>query len=370
MIESGTASKLSAVGAQQVNTLEWRPASATQPEALLLINQLLLPHHFEMVVCQTYQEVGEAIRQMQVRGAPAIGVSAGYAMALAARRSTATAPARLLEELDTALQFLAATRPTAVNLAWALRRSQAKAVELAAAGAGVDEIGQHLLDLAIHLHEADVTANRQMGQYGATLIKDGDNVLTHCNAGALATAGYGTALGVIRAAHEAGKHIHVWVDETRPYLQGARLTAWELQQEGIPLTLITDNMAGHLMQRGKVQFIVTGADRIAANGDTANKIGTYTLAVLAHEHNLPFYIAAPLSTIDTSLPDGSAIPIEERSADEVTFIGGKRIAPEGVEAAHPAFDVTPARYIQGIITERGIARPPYFDSIKALFNEN
>jgi methylthioribose-1-phosphate isomerase len=352
---------------QNVNTLEWRPATAQQAEALLLIDQLLLPHHFEMVECYTYQQVGEAIRTMQVRGAPAIGVTAAYGMALAARRSTANSPARLLEELDTAAQFLNATRPTAVNLVWALRRSQAKAVELAAAGESVEHIAAQMLELAIHTHEADIAANKQMGAYGAELIKDGDNVLTHCNAGALATAGYGTAVGVIRAAHEAGKRIHVWVDETRPYLQGARLTSWEIQQLGIPLTLITDNMAGHLMQRGKVQFIVTGADRIAANGDTANKIGTYSVAVLARENNIPFYIAAPLSTIDLHIPDGAAIPIEERSADEVTIIGGKRVAPEGVNAAHPAFDVTPARYIHGIITERGIARPPFTSSIAALF---
>ncbi len=354
--------------AQTVNTLEWRAATPSQSEALLLINQLLLPHHFELVVCQTYQEVGEAIRRMQIRGAPAIGVAAAYGLALAARRSQASNTVRLLEELDTAARFLSATRPTAINLGWALRLGQSKAVELAASDETVGRIGEQLLELAIHLHQADVAANRQMGQYGAALIKDGDNVLTHCNAGALATAGYGTALGVIRAAHEAGKRIHVWVDETRPYLQGARLTAWELQQLGIPLTLITDSMAGHFMQRGQVQMVVTGADRVAANGDTANKIGTYSLAVLARENDIPFYIAAPLSTIDLSVPDGAAIPIEERSAAEVTMLGGKLIAPEGVHAAHPAFDVTPARYIKGIITERGIARPPFSSSLLALFD--
>lgn len=362
------------VNPSRVNTLEWRPASADQSEAdqseaLLLINQLLLPHRFEMVACHTYQEVGEAIRQMVVRGAPAIGVTAAYGMALAARRSRASDGASLLEELTEAARFLGATRPTAVNLAWALGRSHARAAELVADGASVAEIGGRLLDYAIETHEADVAANRAMGAWGATLIQPGDNVLTHCNAGALATAGYGTAVGVIRAAHEAGKPIHVWVDETRPFLQGARLTAWELQQEGIPCTLITDNMAGHFMQRGKVQFVVTGADRIAANGDAANKIGTYTLAVLAKENGIPFYIAAPLSTIDLSLPEGGAIPIEERSAEEVTTLGGQRIAPEGITAAHPAFDVTPARYIHGIITERGIARPPFTSSLLALFKE-
>lgn len=290
-------------------------------------------------------------------------------MALAARRSQATRVDELLDDLEQAARYLGATRPTAVNLGWALKRCQERAAQLAQSGASVTEIGDQLLQLAIQIHQNDVEANRRMGEFGAELIKDGYNVLTHCNAGGLATAGYGTAIGVIRAAHEAGKQIHVWVDETRPYLQGARLTAWELQQLQIPLTLITDNMAGHLMQRNKVQFIVTGADRIAANGDAANKIGTYSLAVLAREHNIPFYIAAPLSTIDMTIPDGSAIPIEERSADEVTVIGGKRVAPEGVLAAHPAFDVTPARYIHGIITERGIARPPFSSSLSALFRE-
>ncbi len=307
---------------------------------------------------------------MKIRGAPAIGVAAAYGIALAALESQATTTEQLLDELQTARHFLNATRPTAVNLAWALNRTLKAAQEWAGQGDSVPTIAAKLLQLALSMHEEDVAANRAMGAFGAALIKDGDNVLTHCNAGALATAGYGTAVGVIRAAHEAGKQIHVWVDETRPYLQGARLTAWELQQLGIPLTLITDSMAGHVMQRGKVQFVVTGADRIAANGDSANKIGTYSLAVLAKENNIPFYIAAPLSTIDISLPDGEAIPIEERSTEEVTFIGGKRISPEGVNAAHFAFDVTPARYIHGIITERGIARPPFEQSIPALFSAN
>jgi methylthioribose-1-phosphate isomerase len=352
-----------------VNTLEWYTNNHGRGE-LMLIDQLLLPHHFEMVPCRNYEEVGEAIRTMKVRGAPAIGVTAAYGMALAALESVASDSERLLAELQEAGNFLNATRPTAVNLAWAVSRSLAAAQEWAKQGDSTTDIANKLLDLAKKIHEDDVAANRAMGTFGATLIKDGDNVLTHCNAGALATAGYGTAVGVIRAAHEAGKRIHVWVDETRPYLQGARLTAWELQQLGIPLTLITDNMAGHLMSRGKVQFIVTGADRIAANGDTANKIGTYSLSVLAKENNIPFYIAAPLSTIDLTIPGGEAIPIEERSTDEVTIIGGRRIAPEGVRAAHPAFDVTPARYIHGIITERGIARPPYQESIRALFSIN
>jgi methylthioribose-1-phosphate isomerase len=354
--------------ANNVNTLEWQ--AEPSGGALLLIDQTLLPHHFEMVKCQTYREVGEAIRSMKIRGAPAIGVAAAYGMALAALKSEARDSNQQLAELKEASDFLNATRPTAVNLAWALRKSMAAAEDWAGQGADPATIAANLLELAKQLHEEDVTANRAMGAYGATLIKDGDNVLTHCNAGALATAGYGTAVGVIRAAHEAGKQIHVWVDETRPYLQGARLTAWEFQQLGIPLTLITDNMAGHLMHTGRVQFVVTGADRITANGDAANKIGTYSLAVLAKENNIPFYIAAPLSTIDLSLPSGDAIPIEERSTDEVVVIGGKRIAPEGIKAAHPAFDVTPARYIHGIITERGIARPPFEQSLPALFSSD
>lgn len=354
------------VQTHSVNTLEWNP-EASEGGSLLLIDQLQLPHHFEMVECRTYQEVGEAIRSMKVRGAPAIGIAAAYGMALAALKSSATNPSQLLVELEEAAKFLNATRPTAVNLAWAINRVMTQARQWVADGEDVPHIAAKLLMLAKDMHEEDIALNRTMGAFGAALIKDGDNVLTHCNAGALATGGYGTAVGVIRAAHEAGKNIHVWVDETRPYLQGARLTAWEMQQLGIPMTLITDNMAGHLMHRGKVQFVVTGADRITANGDTANKIGTYSLAVLAKENNVPFYVAAPLSTVDLSLASGEAIPIEERSTEEVVLIGGKRIAPEGVRAAHPAFDVTPARYIHGIITERGIARPPFEQSLPALF---
>jgi methylthioribose-1-phosphate isomerase len=356
-------------GSEPFNTLEWRPAAGEQPEALLLLDQLLLPHKIVMVACLDYQAVGRAISTMQVRGAPALGVAGAYGMALAARHSAATQPAELLADLAVAGKYLYETRPTAVNLGWAINRSQQLAARLAAEGRDVKAIGAELLALAKQIHADDIRINRQMGAYGAELIPNGANVLTHCNTGALATAGYGTALGVIRAAYESGKKLHVWVDETRPYLQGARLTAWELQQLGIPYTLITDSMAGHFMQRGQVQFIVTGADRIAANGDTANKIGTYSLAVLAQAHALPFYIAAPLSTVDLNIPDGSYIPIEQRSTAEVTTIGGTRMAPEGARAAHPAFDVTPARLIHGIITERGIARPPFAGSIKALFEE-
>ncbi len=349
------------------NTLEWRPASGEQPEALLLLDQLLLPHKIVMIACPDYQAVGRAISTMQVRGAPALGVAGAYGMALAARKSGAATPQELLAELALAGKHLFETRPTAVNLGWAINRSQQLAGRLAAEGRSVPEIGDALLDLAQQIHAEDIKINRRMGAFGAEVVPEGGNVLTHCNTGSLATAGFGTALGVIRAAHEAGKKIHVWVGETRPYLQGARLTAWELQQLNIPYTLITDNMAGHLMQRGRVQFVITGADRIAANGDTANKIGTYSLAVLAQAHNIPFYIAAPLSTVDLTIPDGSYIPIEERNVAEVTTFGGVRIAPEGAHALHPAFDVTPSRLIAGIITERGIARPPFESSIKALF---
>lgn len=349
------------------HTLEWRPGRGEQPEALLLLDQLLLPHKEVMIACPDYEAVGRAIKKMQVRGAPALGVTGAYGMALAARRSGATQPQELLSDLAVAGQYLFETRPTAVNLGWAINRSQALAARLAVEGRSVTEIGDALLEFAIQTHADDIAINRRMGAWGKEVIPAGSNVLTHCNTGTLATAGYGTAMGVIRAAHEAGKNVHVWVDETRPYLQGARLTAWELQQLEIPYTLVTDNMAAHLMQRGQVQVVITGADRIAANGDTANKIGTYGLAVLAQAHDIPFYIAAPLSTVDRAIPDGSHIPIEERSAAEVTSFAGVRVAPEGAHAIHPAFDVTPARLIAGIITERGIARLPFQSSIKALF---
>lgn len=349
---------------KQIYTVEWRNSD----HALLLIDQILLPHQYEFVVCHSYNEAGEAIRSMKVRGAPAIGVTAAYAMVLAALEFEILSPSAFLEKLEEAANWLSQTRPTAVNLSWAVHKCLKLAQTLSVKGLDNSEISQEILILAKKIHADDIAGNRAMGAFGATLIKDGDNILTHCNAGALATAGYGTAVGVITAAHEAGKNIHVWVDETRPFLQGARLTAWELQQLGIPHTLITDNMSGHLMQRGKVQFVVTGADRIAANGDAANKIGTYMVAVLAKENNVPFYIAAPLSTIDLNIASGAEIPIEERSPDEVTSVGGKRIAPEGVKAAHFAFDVTPARYIRGIITERGIAYPPFEQSIKQLFS--
>jgi methylthioribose-1-phosphate isomerase len=331
--------------------------------AVRLLDQTRLPSQLVIRECRTAAELAEAIRTMQVRGAPAIGIAAAYALALGAREYPGADPAGFRTHLEQVAAVVRATRPTAVNLFWAVAR--ALAVADAALAQGVPAARAALLAFAERLREQDVALNRQMGAHGAVLIPDGARVLTHCNAGALATGGYGTALGVIRAAVEAGKRVHVWVDETRPFLQGARLTAWELQADGIPLTLITDNMAGHFMARGEVDLVVVGADRIAANGDVANKIGTYTLAVLAHAHGIPFYVAAPLSTVDLSLPDGTTIPIEERAPSEVTHLAGQRIAPEGVAAANPAFDVTPARYVTAIITECGVLRPPYEAALRA-----
>lgn len=311
---------------------------------LSLLDQRLLPREEKWIDCRTASEVAEAIRTMIVRGAPAIGVSAAYGMAMAARQG---------EDLVTTAAMLKSARPTAVNLAWAVDRMF---------DAGGDTA------LAERIHRDDVEANRRMGRYGAELLGERATVLTHCNAGALATAGYGTALGVIRAAVEAGKRIAVFADETRPYLQGARLTAWELQRDDIDTTLITDNMSGHFFQQGAFDAVIVGADRIAANGDTANKIGTYTLAVLAHAHGVPFYVAAPVSTIDPHCPNGAAIPIEERSAQEVVEVFGARVAPEGIAVRHPAFDVTPARLITAIICEQGVLRAPYEEAIRRVCN--
>jgi methylthioribose-1-phosphate isomerase len=330
--------------------------------ALKLVDQTRLPRETVTVTCRTPEEVAHAIRSMQVRGAPAIGVSAAYGLALAALADTSSDAAGFVAVLEKAARLLGQTRPTAVNLRWALERVLARARQVADHD-GVASAKRAVLELANEMADEDVAVNRSIGSYGLDLVPTGASVLTHCNAGALATVDYGTALGVVRAAHEAGRGIHVYVDETRPFLQGARLTAWELQQLGVAMTLITDNMAGHFMSRGKVDLIVVGADRIAANGDVANKIGTYTLAVLARENGVPFYVAAPLSTVDLSLQSGADIPIEERSSHEVTSVGGLAIAPEGVAAAHPAFDVTPARYISAIITERGVLRPPYSESL-------
>lgn len=312
-------------------------------DKLHLLDQRRLPREVTYVECGNAQEVATAIREMVVRGAPAIGVAAAFGLALEATNGG---------DIASAAALLRSARPTAVNLMWAVDRM------LAAHAAGAD-----LSREAQEMFDEDVAANRRIGRYGAELLGGRSTVLTHCNAGALATAGYGTALGVVRAAVEAGKTIAVFADETRPYLQGARLTAWELQQDGIDVTLITDNMSGHFFQQGTFDAVIVGADRIAANGDAANKIGTYTVAVLATAHGVPFYVAAPVSTIDPATPDGSAIPIEERSAAEVTEIGGTQVAPAGVKVRHPAFDVTPARLISAIITDQGVLRPPYSDSI-------
>ncbi|MBI4494489.1 MAG: S-methyl-5-thioribose-1-phosphate isomerase [Chloroflexi bacterium] len=338
-----------------------------QDDRLRLIDQTRLPHEVAYLDCRTAAEVAEAIASMRVRGAPAIGVAAAYGMALGAREAAQVLggqadPERLAAALRTVAERLRRTRPTAVNLFWALERCLEVVGRASALGpAGVAE---ELRRLADQMAEADVRANQQMGQHGAALLPPRTNVLTHCNTGALATVGYGTALGVIRAAVEAGKRVHVFVDETRPFLQGARLTAWELQRLGIPMTLITDSMAGYFMARGQVDLVLVGADRIARNGDVANKIGTYTLAVLCRAHQLPCYVVAPTSTVDFELASGADIPIEQRNPEEVTHLNGQRIAPAGVQAAHPAFDVTPARLVSAIVTEAGVCRPPFELSLR------
>ncbi len=326
-------------------------------DRLLLLDQRRLPTEEVYVECRTWPEVAEAIRSLTVRGAPAIGVTAAFGVALAARASRATTVDALLAEVDAAIDGLAATRPTAVNLFWALERIRRHA--RAHRHLSVPALQASLLAEAEAVLEEDIAGNRRLGAFGAALVPPGARILTHCNAGGLATAGYGTALGVIRGAVEAGKQPFVWVDETRPVLQGARLTAWELAKEGVPHTVIADVAAGALMARGEVDLVVVGADRIAANGDTANKIGTYGLAVLARAHGLPFYVAAPFSTIDPSIPDGRAIPIEERDAREVQELAGRRIVPAASPARNPAFDVTPAALVTAIVTERGVFRSPY-----------
>jgi methylthioribose-1-phosphate isomerase len=341
-----------------LKTLEWTDAG------VLFLDQTKLPTEETYVTCRTYQEVADAIRTMIVRGAPAIGVAAGMGVALGARDAQAGNVAELRPQFEKICDVIAATRPTAVNLFWAVRRMRERFE--ACASVPVAQLKQTLIAEAQKMYVEDIATNQAMGRHGATVMPDAGGVLTHCNAGALATCGYGTALGVIRAAVEAGKQIRVFADETRPFLQGARLTAWELVKDGIPTTLISDNMAGAMMRMGKIKAVVVGADRIAANGDVANKIGTYSVAVLAREHGIPFYVAAPFSTVDLDTMDGSGIPIEQRAADEVTYFAGKRIAPEGVQVENPAFDVTPAKYVTGIITERGIARAPYTESLRKL----
>ena len=341
-----------------VKTLEWTEAGVR------FIDQTRLPTEEIYVTCRDYREVATAIRDMIVRGAPAIGVSAAMGVALGVRDSKANNIAELRPEFDEICNTLASTRPTAVNLFWAIQRMRDRFEDLASEP--LQTIKRELIEEAQRMYLADIAACKMMGRNGAVLMPSTGGVLTHCNAGALATCGYGSALGVIRAAVEAGKKIHVFADETRPFLQGSRLTAWELTKDGIPTTVISDNMAGAMMKQGKIGAVVVGADRIAANGDVANKIGTYTVAVLAKEHGIPFYVAAPWSTVDLATPTGDSIPIEQRSAREVTHMAGKQLTPEGVSIENPAFDVTPHRYVAAIITERGIAKAPYSESLREL----
>lgn len=344
-----------------MKTVEWADGRVR------MIDQTLLPGTEKFIELDTIPEVAEAIKVMRVRGAPAIGVTAALGLALAAVSSAATTTDELLRHVREAAAVLGATRPTAVNLFWGINRMLA--VANANAGKTPDEFKTALVTEAVAIQEEDIARNTRLGEYGASLIDDGDSVLTHCNAGALACAGFGTAVGVITAAWNQGKKVHVYVDETRPLLQGARLTSWELTKSGIPMTLITDNMAGYFMQQGRIDKVVVGADRIAANGDAANKIGTYSVAVLAQAHNIPFYVAAPSSTVDPTIPDGSHIIIEERAEHEVTEIRGKRIAPAGVRVANPAFDVTPNRLIAAIITEVGVVEAPYAKNLAAALGK-
>ncbi|HEY7391271.1 MAG TPA: S-methyl-5-thioribose-1-phosphate isomerase [Bryobacteraceae bacterium] len=335
-----------------IETIQWTG------DRVVMIDQRKLPLEEKYVTCPSYEDVAEAIRNMTIRGAPAIGVAAAMGVALGLLHASEDS---LDAQFETICATLAKTRPTAVNLFWAVDRMQRLYHSLR--GQPVAVIRRCLVEEALRIREEDIAICRAIGRHGAPLVPDGQTVLTHCNAGALATAGYGTALGVIRAAVESGKRVDVFADETRPLLQGARLTVWELQQDGIPTTLITDNMAGHFLKSGRIGCVVVGADRIAANGDVANKIGTYSVAVLAKENGVPFFVAAPISTLDLTLPSGDAIPIEQRNASEVTHVFGQPVAPEGTSAANPAFDVTPARYVCAIITENGVARPPYQESL-------
>jgi methylthioribose-1-phosphate isomerase len=343
------------------------PTIAREADAVVMIDQRKLPVEEVYVRCRTAAQVARAIKTMVIRGAPAIGVAAAMGIALGMRGSKATGTQRFAAEFHKTCELMAGTRPTAVNLFWAIERMKRAFAAGAEAGESVDQITDRLDGEARAVHDEDVASCRAIGAFGAGVVPQDARILTHCNAGALATAGYGTALGVIRGAVEAGKQVAVFADETRPFLQGARLTAWELVRDKIDTTVIADNMAGALMSQGRVNFVVVGADRIAANGDTANKIGTYTVALLAREHGIPFYVAAPLSTIDLGTPDGAHIPIEERNAKEVTHVGGVQLAPDGAHVWNPAFDVTPHRLITGIITERGIFRTPYTESLRSAF---
>ncbi|HXR96813.1 MAG TPA: S-methyl-5-thioribose-1-phosphate isomerase [Terriglobales bacterium] len=341
-----------------IPTLQWTEAGVE------LLDQPALPAEVRYVLCRDYNAVASGIRDMIVRGAPAIGVAAAMGIALGARDSKANTLPEFQKEFDQICETIRATRPTAVNLFWAIERMRRCAA--AHASDGVEATRRALIAEANAIHDDDIACNRALGRHGADLLPQSGRVLTHCNAGALATAGYGTALGVIRAAVEQGKQIAVFADETRPYLQGARLTAWELHQDNIPTTVITDNMAGHFLRTGNFAAVIVGADRIAANGDVANKIGTYSVAVLARENQVPFYVAAPVSTLDLTLASGEQIPIEQRSPTEVTHLRGVAITPEGVPVANPSFDVTPHRYVSAIITEHGIARAPYSESLARL----
>jgi methylthioribose-1-phosphate isomerase len=344
-----------------IKTVEWTN------EGVRMLDQRLLPTEEKYLMLRSYEEVADAIKKMVVRGAPAIGVSAAMGLALGASQSVGTSVADLEYDFKYMSKVMAATRPTAVNLFWAIERMRSALLKAKDETTNVEEIKKRLVNEALAIFNEDIESNRALGKFGAELIADGATVLTHCNAGALATAGdYGTALGVIRGAIDAGKRVAVIADETRPFLQGARLTAWELAQDNIPVTVITDNMAGHIMKQGKIDCVVVGADRIAANGDAANKIGTYMVAVLAKQHNIPFYVAAPMSTVDFNTPTGEEIPIEERGAKEVTHIGDHQLTPDGVDVHNFAFDVTPHEFIAAIITDRGVARAPYTESLRKL----
>jgi methylthioribose-1-phosphate isomerase len=353
----------------EVLSLNWNsmiPTLAWTPEGVRFIDQTRLPLEESYVLATNYEQVADVIVTMVVRGAPAIGVSAAYGVALGALRTKAMTTEEFAPEFERVCDRLAGTRPTAVNLFWAIDRMKRVFANLRLAGATLEQVQEKLLAEAHAMYQEDIAACKTMGAYGGALLPQEGGVLTHCNAGALATCGYGTALGVIRSAVEQGKKIHVFADETRPFLQGARLTAWELMADGIDTTVICDNMAASLMKAGRIQAVVVGSDRIAANGDVANKIGTYNVAILAKEHGIPFYVAAPWSTVDMATATGAGIPIEERSHVEVTHHGGKQLTPNGVGICNPAFDVTPAKYVTAIITERGVLRAPYADSLKQM----
>ena len=341
------------------------PTIAWQGEDIVMVDQRKLPAAEIYVTCKSVNDIAKAIKHMVIRGAPAIGVCAAMGLALGAARSKATGTKQFTTEFQRNCDLLAATRPTAVNLFWAIERMKRAFSEGALSGESVEQLRARLRTEADRIHDDDVASCRAIGAHGAALVPQEANILTHCNAGALATAGYGTALGVIRGAVAAGKKVSVLADETRPFLQGARLTAWELIKDGIDTTVITDNMAGSIMRKGDIDLVVVGADRIAANGDFANKIGTYPVAVLAREHGIPFYVAAPWSTIDLTTKDGDAIPIEERDPREVTHVGSNQLAPEGAHIRNPAFDVTPAKYVTAIITERGVYRAPFDEAFRS-----